>query len=109
MEPFALLRMMWTLIANGLTSRLILYFILIAAGICSRLALKHKHSFRIVTAVSVGLWAICEVIVDIGSAREILVQLFSFAFLIGSLSFCFALGFLICSLVCKLIHRKQLA
>lgn len=108
MKPFALLSMMWMFVSNGLTSKLILYLLLIAAGAGVRLMIKHKRDFNVVTAVSIGLWVICELVVDIGSAREISTQIFSSACMIGALSFCFAIGFLLCTFVCSALLHKQL-
>ena len=90
MEPFALLKMMGIFVTGGITGRIVLYLLLLAAGI------------------SAGLWLVCEIIVDIGSVHEMSVSLFSAAATLGALGFSFALGLGLAALVCRLLHRKQL-
>ena len=40
MEPFALLKMMGTFVANGMTGRIVLYLLLLAAGVGVRCVLQ---------------------------------------------------------------------
>ena len=88
MEPFALLKMMGIFVTGGITGRIVLYLLLLAA--------------------SAGLWLVCEIIVDIGSVHEMSVGLFSAAATLGALGFSFALGLGLAALVCRLLRRKQL-
>ncbi|MEF2700027.1 MAG: hypothetical protein U0N08_02520 [Oscillospiraceae bacterium] len=107
MKWFALLKLMYTTaILNGMNSHTLLYLILLAAGIGMRLVVKRKRDFGILAGVSAGLWIVCEILVDIGSVWEIPLGLFSAAYTVGSVCFCFAVGFLLCSLVCRLLHRR---
>ena len=85
---------------------LLLYLILLAAGIGMRLVVKRKRDFGVLAGESAGLWIVCEILVDIGSVREMPLGLFSAAYTVGSVCFCFAVGFLLCSLVCRLLHRR---
>lgn len=61
----------------------------------------------VLTALLYGLAG--PIIVDIGSVREMSVSLFSGAVTLGARGFSFALGLLLCALVCRLLRRKQLA
>ncbi|MBS1402412.1 MAG: hypothetical protein U0N08_02505 [Oscillospiraceae bacterium] len=85
------------------------YYLLYAAlGVLLRLVIGNKRDFWILLAVSTIGWFVCEVIVDWGAAVEG-VPLFDFAFTAGEFLFWFAVGFLLCSLVCRLAHRKKLS
>ena len=90
MEPFALVKMMGTFVANGMTGRIVLYLLLLAAGVGVRCVL-------------------CEILVDIGAVHEMSIGLFSAAAALGAMGLMFALGLLLCALVCRLLRRKQLA
>lgn len=109
MEPFALLKMMATFVANGITGRIVLYLLLLAAGIGVRCVLQRRRDFWTAVGISAGLWLVCEIIVDIGSVREMSISLFSGAATLGAMGFSFALGLLLGALVCRLLRRKQLA
>lgn len=109
MEPFALLQFMGTVIRSGMTGMIVLYLLLLAGGVGVRCLLQRRRDFWTAAGVSVGLWLACEVIVDIGSAREINISLFSAATTVGAMCFSFALGLLLCALICRLLRRKQLA
>ena len=98
MEPFALLKMMGIFVTGGITGRIVLYLLLLAAGVGVRCALQRRR----------GLWLVCEIIVDIGSVHEMSVGLFSAAATLGALGFSFALGLGLAALVCRLLRRKQL-
>lgn len=109
MEPFALVKMMGTFVANGMTGQIVLYLLLLAAGVGVRCVLQRRRDFWTAAGISAGLWLVCEIIVDIGSVHEMSVGLFSAAATLGALGFSFALGLLLCALVCRLLRRKQLA
>lgn len=109
MEPFALVKMMGTFVANGMTGRIVLYLLLLAAGVGVRCALQRRRDFRTAAGISAGLWLVCEIIVDIGSVHEMSVGLFSAAATLGAMGLMFALGLLLGALVCRLLRRKQLA
>ena len=66
MEPFALLKMMGIFVTGGITGRIVLYLLLLAAGIGVRCALQRRRDFRTAAGISAGLWLVCEIIVDIG-------------------------------------------
>ena len=100
MEPFALVKMMGTFVANGMTGRIVLYLLLLAAG---------AGDFRAAVGISAGLWLVCEILVDIGAVHEMSIGLFSAAAALGAMGLMFALGLLLCALVCRLLRRKQLA
>ena len=104
MEPFALLKMMGIFVTGGITGRIVLYLLLLAAGVGVRCALQRRRDFRTAAGISTGLW----LIVDIGSVHEMSVGLFSAAATLGALGFSFALGLGLAALVCRLLHRKQL-
>ena len=104
MEPFALLKMMGIFVTGGITGRIVLYLLLLAAGVGVRCALQRRTA----TGISAGLWLVCEIIVDIGSVHEMSVGLFSAAATLGALGFSFALGLGLAALVCRLLRRKQL-
>ncbi len=106
MEPFALLKMMGIFVTGGITGRIVLYLLLLAAGIGVRCALQRRRDFRTAAGISAGLWL--EIIVDIGSVHEMSVGLFSAAATLGALGFSFALGLGLAALVCRLLRRKQL-
>lgn len=108
MEPFALLKMMGIFVTGGITGRIVLYLLLLAAGIGVRCALQRRRDFRTAAGISAGLWLVCEIIVDIGSVHEMSVGLFSAAATLGALGFSFALGLGLAALVCRLLCRKQL-
>lgn len=108
MEPFALLKMMGIFVTGGITGRIVLYLLLLAAGIGVRCALKRRRNFWTAAGISTGLWLVCEIIVDIGSVHEMSISLFSAAATLGALGFSFALGLLLAALVCRLLRRKQL-
>jgi hypothetical protein len=106
MEPFALLKMMGIFVTGGITGRIVLYLLLLAAGV--RCALQRRRDFWTAAGISTGLWLVCEIIVDIGSVHEMSVGLFSAAATVGALGFSFALGLGLAALVCRLLRRKQL-
>ena len=70
MEPFALLKMMGIFVTGGITGRIVLYLLLLAAGIGVRCALQRRRDFWTAAGISAGLWLVCEIIVDIGSVHE---------------------------------------
>ena len=107
MEPFALVKMMGTFVANGMTGRIVLYLLLLAAGVGVRCVLQRRRDFRAAVGISVGL--VCEILVDIGAVHEMSIGLFSAAAALGAMGLMFALGLLLCALVCRLLRRKQLA
>lgn len=109
MEPFALLKMMGIFVTGGITGRIVLYLLLLAAGVGVRCALQCRRDFWTAAGISAGLWLVCEIIVDIGSVHEMSISLFSAAATLGALGFSFALGLGLAALVCRLLHRKQLA
>lgn len=109
MEPFALVKMMETFVANGMTGRIVLYLLLLAAGVGVRCVLQRRRDFRAAVGISAGLWLVCEIIVDIGAVHEMSIGLFSAAAALGAMGLMFALGLLLCALVCRLLRRKQLA
>jgi len=96
--------MLWTFVSAGMMGRIVLYLLLIAAGLFAR-----RREFWLAAGISTGLWVVCEIIVDIGAAHEGSISLFSAAYTLGALSFCFAVGLWLCALICRLVHRKQLA
>ena len=108
MEPFALLKMMGIFVTGGITGRIVLYLLLLAAGIGVRCALQRRRDFRTAVGIRAGLWLVCEIIVDIGAVHEMSIGLFSAAAL-GAMGLMFALGLLLGALVCRLLRRKQLA
>lgn len=108
MEPFALVKMMGTFVANGMTGRIVLYLLLLAAGVGVRCVLQRRRDFRTAVGIRAGLWLVCEIIVDIGAVHEMSIGLFSAAAL-GAMGLMFALGLLLGALVCRLLRRKQLA
>lgn len=108
MEPFALLKMMGIFVTGGITGRIVLYLLLLAAGIGVRCALQRRRDFWTAAGISAGLWLVCEIIVDIGVVHEMSIGLFSAAAL-GAMGLMFALGLLLGALVCRLLRRKQLA
>ena len=83
--------------------------LLIAAGVGARCLFARRREFWLAAGISTGLWVVCEIIVDIGAAHEGSISLFSAAYTLGALSFCFAVGLWLCALICRLVHRKQLA
>ena len=107
MEPFALLKMMGIFVTGGITGRIVLYLLLLAAGVGVRCALQRRRDFWTAAGISAGL-LVCEIIVDIGSVHEMSVGLFSAAATLGALGFSFALGLGLAALVCRLLRRKQL-
>ena len=106
MEPFALLKMMGIFVTGGITGRIVLYLLLLAAGAAGRTG--RRRDFWTAAGISAGLWLVCEIIVDIGSVHEMSVGLFSAAATLGALGFSFALGLGLAALVCRLLRRKQL-
>ena len=106
MEPFALLKMMGTFVANGMTGRIVLYLLLLVGVRC---VLQRRRDFRAAVGISAGLWLVCEILVDIGAVHEMSIGLFSAAAALGAMGLMFALGLLMCALVCRLLRRKQLA
>lgn len=62
-----------------------------------------------ISGISAGLWLVCEILVDIGAVHEMSIGLFSAAAALGAMGLMFALGLLLCALVCRLLRRKQLA
>ena len=56
MEPFALVKMMGTFVANGITGRIVLYLLLLAAGVGVRCVLQRRRDFRAAVGISAGLW-----------------------------------------------------
>ena len=87
MEPFALLKMMGTFVANGMTGRIVLYLLLLAAGVGVRCVLQRRRDFRAAVGISAGLWLVCEILVDIGAVHEMSIGLFSAAAL-GAMGRC---------------------
>ena len=83
MEPFALLKMMGIFVTGGITGRIVLYLLLLAAGVGVRCALQRRRDFWTAAGISAGLWLVCEIIVDIGSVHEMSVSLFSAAATLG--------------------------
>ena len=79
-----------------------------AAGVGVRCVLQRRRDFRTAVGIRAGLWLVCEIIVDIGAVHEMSIGLFSAAAL-GAMGLMFALGLLLCALVCRLLRRKQLA
>ena len=69
MEPFALLKMMGIFVTGGITGRIVLYLLLLAAGIGVRCALQRRRDFWTAAGISAGLWLVCEIIVDIGGFK----------------------------------------
>ena len=69
MEPFALLKMMGIFVTGGITGRIVLYLLLLAAGVGVRCALQRRRDFRTGAGISAGLWLVCEIIVDIGGFK----------------------------------------
>lgn len=96
-------------VTGGITGRIVLYLLLLAAGVGVRCALQRRRDFRTAAGISAGLWLVCEIIVDIGSVHEMSISLFSAAAALGALGFSFALGPGLAALVCRLLRRKQLA
>lgn len=109
MEPFALLNMMWTFVASGMTGRIVLYLLLLAAGVGARCVLQRRRDFWTAVGISAGLWLVCEIIVDIGAVREGSIGLFAAAATLGAMGLMFALGLLLGALVCRLLRRRLLA
>ena len=72
MEPFALVKMMGTFVANGMTGRIVLYLFLLAAGVGVRCVLQRRRDFRVAVGISAGLWLVCEILVDIGAGLDAL-------------------------------------
>ena len=60
MEPFALLKMMGIFVTGGITGRIVLYLLLLAAGVGVRCALQRRRDFRTAAGISAGLWLVCE-------------------------------------------------
>ena len=108
-KPFTLLEMLWTFVSAGMMGRIVLYLLLIAAGVGARCLFARRREFWLAAGISTGLWVVCEIIGDIGAAHEGSISLFSAAYTLGALSFCFAVGLWLCALICRLVHRKQLA
>lgn len=108
-QPFAILEWMdvWG-IRNGCSTHTLLYLILLGAGVGMRLLVKRKRDFWRFAGVSVGLYAVCEVIVDFEDVWHVSWNLYSAAHTIGTVCVCFAAGFLLCALVCLILRRKQL-
>ena len=79
-----------------------------AAARRGRCVLQRRRDFRTAVGISAGLWLVCKIIVDIGAMHEMSIGLFSAAAL-GAMGLMFALGLLLCALVCRLLRRKQLA
>lgn len=75
MEPFALVKMMGTFVANGMTGRIVLYLLLLAAGVGVRCVLQRRRDFRTAVGISAGLWLVCEILVDIGAVHEMSIGL----------------------------------
>lgn len=109
MEPFALLKMMGTFVANGITGRIVLYLLLLAAGVGARCVLQRRRDLRATMGIGTGLWLVCEIIVDIGSVREMSISLFGAAATLGAMGLMFALGLLLGALICRLLRRRPLA
>ena len=95
MAPFALLKMMGTFVANGMTGRIVLYLLLLAAGVGVRCVLQRRRDFRAAVGLSAGLWLVCEILVDIGAVHEMSIGLFSAAAALGAMGLMFALGLLL--------------
>lgn len=75
MEPFALVKMMGTFVANGMTGQIVLYLLLLAAGVGVRCVLQRRRDFRAAVGISAGLWLVCEILVDIGAVHEMSIGL----------------------------------
>ena len=54
MEPFALLKMMGIFVTGGITGRIVLYLLLLAAGVGVRCALQRRRDFRTAAGISAG-------------------------------------------------------
>lgn len=108
-QPFAILKLMYVGgILSGFTAHTFLYLLLCGAGIGMRLLVKRKRDFWRLAGVSVGLWVVCELLVDFEDVWHIPWNLYSIAHTIGTVCVCFAAGFLLCTLVCLILRRKQL-
>ena len=101
--------LIWFMFHISLERYWFLFLLTAAIGVILRLAVTTKRDYRILEIVVVAGWAICEVIVDIGMSVEIGVSLFNSTLFVGQCLFCFAVGFLLCALVCRLAHRKKLS
>lgn len=109
MEPFALVKMMGTFVANGMTGQIVLYLLLACRRRRVRCVLQRRRDFRAAVGISAGLWLVCEILVDIGAVHEMSIGLFSAAAALGAMGLSLRLGLLLCALVCRLLRRKQLA
>lgn len=100
MEPFALLKLMYVVgLRNGFNTHTILYIIVIVVGFAARFLVKQKKDFHIFVIASIGLWVLCELVIDFDIS-----YLYSLAFSLGRISFCYSLGFLLGSFFCKVFH-----
>ena len=108
MEPFALLKMMGIFVTGGITGRIVLYLLLLAAVDAVRCALQPPRDFWTAAGIRAELCHLFEINVDIESDHEMSISLFSAAATLGALGFSFALGLLLAALVCRLLRRKQL-
>lgn len=104
MEPFALLKLMYVIgLRNGFNTHTILYIIVIVVGFAARFLVKQKKNFHILVTASIGLWVLCELVIDFDISSP-----YALAFFIGKISFCFSLGFLLGSFFCKVFHMHTL-
>lgn len=109
-QPFWILNLIYVAgILNGFSASTLLYLLLFGAGVGMRLLVKRKRDFWKFAGVSVALYAVCEVLVDFEDVWHISWNLYSTAHTIGAVCFCFAAGFLLCALICRLLRRKELS
>lgn len=108
-QPFLILELIYVIgILNGFSTHTLLYLILLGAGVGMRLLVKRQRDFWCFAGVSAALYAVCEVIVDFDDVWHISWSLYSTAYTIGTVCFCFAAGLLLCALICRILRRKQL-
>lgn len=108
-QPFEILRLIYIVgILNGFSAQTLLYLLLCGAGVGMRLMVQRRRDFWCFAGVSVGLWAVCELLVDFGDVWHVSWNLWSAAYTIGTACVCFAAGLLLCALVCLILRRKPL-
>ena len=56
MEPFALLKMMGIFVTGGITGRIVLYLLLLAAGVGVRCALQRRRDFWTAAGISAAVF-----------------------------------------------------
>lgn len=109
-QPFWILNLIYVAgILNGFSTYTLLYLLLFGAGVGMRLLMKRRRNFWMFAGVSVALYAVCEMLVDFEDVWHIPWNLYTTAHMIGAVCFCFAAGFLLCALVCRLLNRKELS